>query len=483
MMLSMNVLSNKQVYSFCSSISLFNRSVSRSFSSQCKRKKSFRVLPSFFSAAHPILTSPWIARNFQCGCHDRHYQGSLKWTHNRRYSRLYNNDIFNTQDETPSNTSEYIHPTTQQVCVLLPTTDTNDVQYEEIAREIATNMTLPLIHYNARTRDYSQIFTNEKKEYHKDIVNMESFSHCLHILPYPITTTTTEEISTYAISIQPIRILDASSRKQKTKKKKKNPKLNTIKPICIDFCASSRLSSSVQKELAVKAVSPTKAKNNDNNNGAIVYDLTAGFGQDAAILALGGASRVYMIERDPIVALLLQDALRRLNLYISLHSSDSKPNSSSLDNLTHAMKLHQKLRFIQGDGATIMNYIAAKTPIVDKNGYEFPHPDVCYLDPMFPTRTKSAAVKKNMQVLHSLLQTKHNQRDTTEKDKEILLSSEQSLLQSALEIAKLRVVVKRPIHAPTLGTTEDMPSSFLREPSFNIRGSINRWDVYMNNNA
>ena len=30
-------------------------------------------------------------------------------------------------------------------------------------------------------------------------------------------------------------------------------------------------------------------------------------------------------------------------------------------------------------------------------------PDVCYLDPMFPPRTRSEAVKKDMQILHSLL--------------------------------------------------------------------------------
>ena len=37
----------------------------------------------------------------------------------------------------------------------------------------------------------------------------------------------------------------------------------------------------------------------------IVWDLTAGFGRDAALMASGRADAVVMIERDPLVEVLL----------------------------------------------------------------------------------------------------------------------------------------------------------------------------------
>ena len=54
-----------------------------------------------------------------------------------------------------------------------------------------------------------------------------------------------------------------------------------------------------------------------------------------------------------------------------------------------------------------------------------------------------------------------------EKEKE-----EQDLLASAIDAARLRVVVKRPIKAPQLGDGS-------AKPSYAIAGSVNRWDVYV----
>ena len=41
----------------------------------------------------------------------------------------------------------------------------------------------------------------------------------------------------------------------------------------------------------------------------IVWYLTTGFGRDADLVAAGGAEVVVMIERDPVVAVLLGDGL------------------------------------------------------------------------------------------------------------------------------------------------------------------------------
>ena len=94
---------------------------------------------------------------------------------------------------------------------------------------------------------------------------------------------------------------------------------------------------------------------------------------------------------------------------------------------------------------------------------------------MFPPRQKQSAVKKGMQILHGLLETESksieiDRHSSLQEDKE---QEEQHLLLSALDNAKLRVVVKRPIKAALLGGDE------IAKPSYSITGSMNRWDVYV----
>ena len=81
--------------------------------------------------------------------------------------------------------------------------------------------------------------------------------------------------------------------------------------------------------------------------------------------------------------------------------------------------------------------------------------DVVYLDPMFPERQKSARVKKEQQILQMLA------TDATPPVQ---------LLETALEVATRRVVVKRPRKAPCL--TELSPSHCLT-------GKTVRYDVYV----
>jgi Putative SAM-dependent methyltransferase len=151
-------------------------------------------------------------------------------------------------------------------------------------------------------------------------------------------------------------------------------------------------------------------------------------------------------------------------------------------------------------------------------------PDIIYIDPMFPQRKKSALVKKDMQILHALFSSSTNiinlncmgTLDSAENDqvhrgnnndsenpsstscrisKNIDDSTdeddnERQLLLSALEVAKLRVIVKRPLHAMPLGYSVGdekwrksqsnctKKGSSIPRPSHQINGSINRWDVY-----
>lgn len=153
-------------------------------------------------------------------------------------------------------------------------------------------------------------------------------------------------------------------------------------------------------------------------NCATAHDWTAGLGQDAQVLARHVPS-VTLFERNPIVAALLQDGLRRARVNVDLVVGDSQ----ECDNR---------------------------------------RPDLIYLDPMFPPRTKQASVKKNMQLLHALL-------DTQDSDEEARYQQEARLLDSALDHAIQRVVVKRPSHSEPLGG---------HTPSFVVKGAISRWDVY-----
>jgi 16S rRNA (guanine1516-N2)-methyltransferase len=83
---------------------------------------------------------------------------------------------------------------------------------------------------------------------------------------------------------------------------------------------------------------------------------------------------------------------------------------------------------------------------------------VIYLDPMFPGRDKTAAVKKEMALFQLLLDS-----DSAEDDTE-------DLLQWALGQEVARVVVKRPPRAPALGT---------KPVSHSLGGKAVRFDVYV----
>jgi 16S rRNA (guanine1516-N2)-methyltransferase len=76
---------------------------------------------------------------------------------------------------------------------------------------------------------------------------------------------------------------------------------------------------------------------------------------------------------------------------------------------------------------------------------------------MYPERKKSALVKKDMQILQHLLGKDENA---------------EALLKTALEYAGKRVVVKRPVHAETVGNIK---------PDTSISSKKTRYDIYLVN--
>lgn len=157
-----------------------------------------------------------------------------------------------------------------------------------------------------------------------------------------------------------------------------------------------------------------------------VLDATGGLGRDAAELRnLGCELRI--IERSPYVASLLQDGILR-----------AQQSSVTGDLFKDGFEL----------------FHGQSTDLIQKLS-EQEQPDIIYLDPMFPPKQKSAAVKKEMRLVKLLV------GEDPDADK---------LLSIALENAKKRVVVKRPSYAPFLNQ---------QKPSMSIETKGNRFDVYM----
>lgn len=212
---------------------------------------------------------------------------------------------------------------------------------------------------------------------------------------------------------------------RKVEKKLKKSSKNTLS-ISVDFAEGKtqhrRLHGGGKGQDIAKAVGLNKISEPK------VLDLTAGMGGDAFVLASLGAN-LTMVERNPIVHALLKDALDRAKL---------KDDAELQSILTRLLLLKQ-------NSIDYLNQLS-----------ELDYPDVIYLDPMFPSRHKSAQVKKEMQFFHEIVG-------------EDLDSSEVFLL--ALNKAKKRIVVKRPRLA------EKLVESI--QPSFQITGKSTRYDVYL----
>ena len=183
-------------------------------------------------------------------------------------------------------------------------------------------------------------------------------------------------------------------------------------PLSVDFSRQTvqKRRDAGKKQGLVRACKPAP--------GVRILDVTAGWGRDAAILASFGAE-VVMIERQPTMAALLADGLAR---------------SPSHDGFNLSL-LHMDAK----------DYLMA-LPEAD-------YPDVIYIDPMHPTRQKSALVKKDMQALQQLFGA----------DDDV-----EALVQCAIKRAQHRVVVKWPQRL-----------SAVLKPDLTVPGKTVRFDIYL----
>jgi 16S rRNA (guanine1516-N2)-methyltransferase len=159
--------------------------------------------------------------------------------------------------------------------------------------------------------------------------------------------------------------------------------------------------------------------------GSTILDASAGLGRDSLVLAARGF-KVIALERHPVLGALLADALARAATHPPLKS------------------VLARLELRQADAG---EWLAASGVQVD----------AAVFDPMFPPRSKDAAVKKEMQVLHRLLGA------SADPDAPATLA----VLRRHV---RRRVVVKRPLHAPHLGG---------ETPAHELRGRSTRFDIYL----
>lgn len=155
-----------------------------------------------------------------------------------------------------------------------------------------------------------------------------------------------------------------------------------------------------------------------------ILDATAGLGRDAFVLACLDC-QVQMIERNPIVAALLADGLRRARLDAEVAG------------------IVQRMPLLTGNAIELMSAWTEAAP------------EVIHLDPMFPSRDKSALVKKEMRLFKPLVGADDDAPD---------------LLAAALALASHRVVVKRPRKAPAIVGVS---------PTYSLEGKSSRYDIYV----
>ena len=130
-----------------------------------------------------------------------------------------------------------------------------------------------------------------------------------------------------------------------------------------------------------------------------------------------------LFEQNPVIAVLLKDALRRAKKHPVLKDIASRMN------------------LVQD------NSVEGMSKLLDPV-------DVIYLDPMFPARQKSSLINKKLQLIQKL---------------EPPCSEETDLFDAAISASPSKIIVKRPLKSEFLAG---------RKPSYTLNGKAIRYDCY-----
>ncbi|MHC5226406.1 class I SAM-dependent methyltransferase [Ignatzschineria sp. LJL83] len=171
-----------------------------------------------------------------------------------------------------------------------------------------------------------------------------------------------------------------------------------------------------------------------------VLDMTAGLGRDSCLLFFAGF-HVTMFERNPVLQILLQNALE------ALPSADFSS--------TIKLEKEDSIVFLQKMKKQQTSLDSSSDSLLDSSEDESLIADAIYMDPMYPERKKSALVKKELRIIRNLVGSD--------------MDSEQLLL-TALESKVQRVVVKRPKGATYVADLV---------PNHSVESPNTRFDVYL----
>lgn len=145
-------------------------------------------------------------------------------------------------------------------------------------------------------------------------------------------------------------------------------------------------------------------------------------GEDGFLLAAQGYE-VTLYEQNPVIAVLLKDALRRAKKHMILK------------------EIAGRMKLVEGNSVDGMSKLL--DPV-----------DVIYLDPMFPARQKSSLINKKLQLIQKL---------------EPPCSEETDLFDAAIKAGPDKIIVKRPLKSEFLAG---------RKPSYTLNGKAIRYDCY-----
>ena len=151
-------------------------------------------------------------------------------------------------------------------------------------------------------------------------------------------------------------------------------------------------------------------------------DATAGMGEDAFLLAAYGYDMT-LYEQNPVVAVLLKDALRRAKKHPQLK------------------EIAGRMKLVEGNS---VEELKTRVDAVD----------LIYLDPMFPGRQKSGLINKKLQLIQKL---------------EPPCSDEVELFEAAIAANPSKIIVKRPLKSPFLAG---------KNPTYELKGKAIRYDCY-----
>ncbi|WP_343128592.1 class I SAM-dependent methyltransferase [Buchnera aphidicola (Kurisakia onigurumii)] len=196
-----------------------------------------------------------------------------------------------------------------------------------------------------------------------------------------------------------------------------NPKLGNF---YIDF-TNKKISYRINNRKKESLIQAIKIKNNPYPN---VLDMTAGLGRDSFILAASGC-HVLMLERNPIIFILLNNALHR-----------------AYKNPKIGKWVKSRIKFFFESSFNISNI-----------SFTF-KPEVIYIDPMYCIKKRKSNPKKDMQFLNKII--KNTDQDSNK------------LIFIARNINCRKIVVKRPLNGSYIGNIKTKNSIFSKKHRFDI---------------